>query len=177
MITFYAPRHAKLSLMAAIEAILESTDYFSPAFTVYYEDNLREDAKKKWPFCYILDANVDFEIKYLPVVVVFPRWAYKGIELSSTKLWYCDLSVEVYGRNRGEREVIAAAVVQGLSDTFTIYDYSGSTPSSWGTATIFEDGAGEYWSMWPDSVGDELSVEGTLNNWMALRTRFWCKAS
>lgn len=175
------PRNAKLSLMAAIEAILESTSHFDPAYTVYYESDLRDYIEDKlspdWPYCFILDANVMVEAEFLPAVVVWLRWSYRGLELSSTKMWHCDLSVDVYGRNRGEREDIAAGIVEGMGESFTIYDYSGATATTWGTASIYESGPSEYWTVEPQSVADEYAVEGTTLNWMQLGTRFWCKAT
>lgn len=171
------PRNAKLSLMAQIEAILEDTDNFNPAFNVYYEEDMHEDTTTRWPRVFILDANVPFEAPELPVVVVWIQWAYRGIQLGSGELWHADVVIDVYGRNRGEREDIAAGIVEGIGKTFTIYDYSGTTATTWGNASIYEDGSGEYWQMIPESIGDDESVEGTLLNWMSLRGRFWCKAT
>lgn len=167
------PRNVKRSFYAALESLLGSA--FGTAFNVYYESDLRDGTTPTRPYIYIIDANVVFKAEHLPLIEVWFRFSYRGIQLGGPALWHGEVSCEVYARNRGEREDIAAAIAEGIASSFVIYDYSGDTPTAWGTASIYEGPANEYWALDFGSVADELAVEGTLLNWVSASSRFWCK--
>lgn len=168
------PRNVKRSFYAALADLFGNAGTFGTAFNIYYESDLRDNVTPDRPALYLLDSSVQFEARHLPVVATWFRFSYRGIQLGGPALWHGEVSSEVYARNRGEREDIAAAIAEGINDEFTIYDYSGSSPSSWGTASIYESPAGEYWALDFGSVADELAVEGTLLNWVSASSRFWC---
>lgn len=163
------PRNVKRSFFAALETLFEGESY-----NVYYESDMRDEVEPTRPYIYLLDANVEFPTKRLPVVTVWWRASYRAFQMGGPSLWHFELVCDVFGNNRGEREDIAASIVEGIADSFAINDYSGSSPVAWGTASIYENSAAEYWTMNLESVGDELSVEGTLLNWASCATQFWC---
>jgi hypothetical protein len=167
------PRNTKLSLMEDIAAIFQDATTFGTAFNIYYEDDLRGAVVPTFPYLYILDHNVTFPAERLPVVVLWPRFSLRAFQMGGPAFWHCDLVVDVFGRTRGDREDIAAAIAGGVT-SFTIYDHSGSLVE-WGTATVYENQYGEYWTLDPQVAGDEASVEGTLLNMMRCTTQLWCK--
>ena len=169
------PRNVKRSFFAALEALFEDSSTFGRAFNIYYESDLRDGTVPTKPYLYLLDANVKFEAKQLPTIAAWFRFAYRGFQMGGPAFWHGDVSCEVYGVNRGDREDLAAAIAEGIGDSFTIDDYSGGSPVAWGTASMYENAAGEYWTLDFESVADELSVEGTLLNWVSVSSQFWCK--
>jgi len=172
---YSTPRNAKLSFYAALAALYGNAATFGTALNIYYESDLRDGITPTRPFIYILDTNVKFPMEYLPVVATWFRFNYRGFQLGGAPLWYAELSCEVYARSRGEREDLAAAIAEGLYSNFTIYDYSGDTPTTWGSASIIENQQGDYWTLDFQSVDDELAEEGTLLNWVSASSRFWCE--
>jgi hypothetical protein len=169
------PRNVKRSFYAALETLLENAATFGTAFNVYYESDLRDGTTPTFPYIYILDANVPLEVEYLPVISVWFRFGYRAFQIGGPALWHAEIVCDIYGKNRGDREDLAAAIAEGISSNFTINDYSGASPSSWGTAGIYEGPGGDYWTVAYESVADELSVEGTLLNWASASTQCWCK--
>lgn len=169
------PRNVKRSLYSALETMFEDAATFGSAFNVYYESDLRDETVPTRPYVYILDANIEFEAKHLPAVVAWFRFSHRDFQLGGPALWHGEVSCEVYGANRGDREDIAAAIAESLSSSFVVNDYSGGSPTTWGTASIYEDAAGERWSLEFGAVSDELAVQGTLLNWVSASSRFWVK--
>lgn len=169
------PRNVKRSFYTALATLFQDASTFGTAFNTYYESDLRDGVTPSRPALYILDTNIQFEVKHLPVIATWFRFSYRGLQLGGPALWHGEVSCEVYARNRGEREDIAAAIAEGIADEFVIYDYSGSSPTEWGVASVYEGPANEYWALDFGSVSDELAVEGTLLNWVSASSRFWCK--
>lgn len=169
------PRNVKHSFYAALEALFESAATFGAAFNVYYESDLRDSNHTPVkPYIYLLDAGVKFPEK-LPFVSIWFAFSYREIQLGGPAWWHAQISCDVYGENRGDREDIAAAIVEGISSSFAISDYSADAPSAWGTASIYESAAGDLWTMLFESAGDEYAVQGTLLNWASVSTQCWCK--
>jgi hypothetical protein len=166
------PRNAKLSFYAALATLFESASTFGTAFNVYYEDDLRSNVTPTRPWVYLLDAGIPITAEYLPAIAIWFQPSYRLFQAGGDPFWHVQVACDVFGANRGEREDIAAAIAEGVADSFTIYDYS-STPVAWGTASIYENTAGEYWNIIYESVGDPLRVEGTLLNWASCSSQFW----
>jgi len=160
--------------MEDIASIFEDVSTFGTVFNIYYEDDLRAKTVPTRPYLYILDNNVKFPAERLPAVIIWPRFSYRAFELGGDALWHCDLVVDVFGNNRGEREDISAAIAEGVM-AFTIYEHSVTPNTVWGTATVYENSRGEYWGLDPQTADDEASVEGTLLNMMRCTSQFWCK--
>lgn len=170
------PRNVKRSFFDAIEDILEGSA-FSPAYTCYYESDLREGSKPDFPWIYLLDADITFPAERLPVISVWISFGWRALQLGGPELWHSEVTVDIYARNRGEREDLAAAIAEGISDSFTIYDYSGGSPATWGAAEMHDNPAGDFWTVVYQSVGDPESVEGTRLNWASCASQFWCVPS
>jgi len=167
------PRNAKLSFYEAIAALLEDASTFGTAYNVYYEDDLRNKVEPVRPWVYLLDAGIPLKLDYLPAIAIWFQPSLRLFQAGGDPIWHVNVSCDVFGANRGEREDIAAAIAEGLYDEFTVYDYSASTASSWGTASIYDGPQGEYWNVIYESVGDPLMVEGTLLNWASCSSQFW----
>ncbi len=168
------PRNVKRSLFAKLAALFGSAATFGTALNVYYEDDLRAGTTPTTPYVYLLDADIPFPVTRLPVVAVWARFSYRAFQLGGPSMWHMETALDVYGRNRGEREDLAAAIAEGVL-TFDISDYSGGSISAWGTASAYETPGGEYWGLTYESVGDAESVEGTRLNWARCASQFWCK--
>lgn len=169
------PRNTKRSFYAALATLFGDASTFGTALNIYYESDLRNEISPTRPFIYLIDTNVLFRVDHLPLVATWFQFSYRGIQLGGSPLWHGRVSCEVYARNRGEREDIAAAIAEGLYSSFDIYDYSGASPVAWGTGSIYENAGGDYWTLDFGSVSDELANEGTLLNWVSVSSQFWCK--
>lgn len=167
------PRNVKLSFYAALAALFEDASTFGTAYNVYYEDDLRNAITPARPWVYLLDAGIPLKLEYLPAVSIWFQPSYRLFQAGGDPIWHVNISCEVFGANRGEREDIAAAIAEGLASSFTVNDYSASTASAWGSASIYENSQGEYWQIIYESVGDPLKVEGTLANWASCSSQFW----
>ena len=165
------PRNVKLSLYDALETLFETAATFGTAMNVYREKDLHAATKLVDPYIFLLDHNVPFTAQ-LPVVAMNWEFSYRIFQHGGPSLWHAQLYLNCFGRNRGEREDISAAIAEGITD-FTVYNYTTSTPVSWGKASQYETIMGEYWTVTYESIGDEQVVEGTLLNWAAMESRFW----
>jgi hypothetical protein len=165
-------RNVKLSFYDTLETLFETASTFGTAMHVYREKDLHAETKLVDPYIFLLDHQVPFTTQ-LPVVAQNWRFSYRSIQLGGPALWHAELFLNCFGRNRGEREDIAAAIVEGIVD-FAVYDYTSSTPAAWGTASQYENVMGEYWTVTYEAIGNEKDiVEGTLLNWASLESRFW----
>jgi len=172
------PRNAKLSFYTALAALFEDSDTFGTAFNVYYEDDLRNGVIPERPWVYLLDEGIPLKAEYLPAIAIWFQPSYRSFEVGSDPQWHINVACDVFGANRGEREDIAAAIAEGLSDSFTVYDYSSSSSgSTWGTAKIYDDPMGNCWTIVYETVGDPLKIEGTLLNWANCSTQMWVLAT
>lgn len=167
------PRNTKLSFYAALAALFGNAATFGNAYNIYYEDDLRNAVTPTRPYMYLLDAGIPLKVEYLPAIAIWIQPSYKGFQTGGNPQWFFNVSCDVFGANRGEREDIAAAMAEGIADSFTVYDYSAASPAAWGTASIYDNPSGEYWRILYESVGDPLKVEGTLLNWASCSTQFW----
>jgi len=167
------PRNVKLSFYAALATLFEDASTFGTAFNVYYEDDLRDEVTPVRPWVYLLDAGIPITAEYLPAIAIWLHPSYKLFESGGDPVWHFQVACDVFGANRGEREDIAAAIAEGIADSFAINNYSSDTPVAWGTASIYENPSGDYWDILYESVGDPLKVEGTLLNWASCSSQFW----
>ena len=167
------PRNVKLSFYNALATLLENASTFGRAYNVYYEDDLRDGTSPTRPWIYLLDAGIPLKVEHLPAITIWFQPSYRLFQAGGSPIWHVNIACDVFGANRGEREDLAAAIAEGIADSFTVYDYSSSTPAEWGTASIYENTAGEYWNIVYESVGDPLKVEGTLLNWASCSSQFW----
>lgn len=164
------PRNANESLFAHAASVLS-------AYNVYYEEDLRSGAEPTRPAVYLLDANVLLSVRNLPAVAFWTEWEYRAFQVGGPALWHCNLVLDVYAQSRGERWDLAATLVEGMASSFGISDYSSGSAASWGSGSFYENANGTYWNIRPESIGDELSVEGTLKNWVSCQSQFWAKAT
>lgn len=136
-------------------------------YTIYGETEVRDkDFNGQRPFLVILDARVLFETRHLPLIVIEMDAMVDGLELGRDSLRFA-VELHIFGRNRGERDDIAAAIIEYQDLDIIIYDYSGDTPVPIGVTQIDQP-----WDMTYIDVSTDLAVEGSLANWTMMTASF-----
>lgn len=164
-------RETRLSLKRDIEDVFTSGSIFSEVYNIYGEDNLRAGDVPTSPFVYILDADVKFEQKHLPVIALASDYATDEFQLGSAPFGMCEAEVYVMGRNRGERDDFSAAIMKNVTDIH-IRDFDTDDDPLQCTVPLISRGR-RVWSAKQFPVTDELRAEGSLLNGMILSCQFY----
>lgn len=164
-------REVRLSLNRDIEDVFTSGSILSTAYNVYREDTLRAGTVPTDPYVYILDADVQFELKNLPVIVLATDYATEEFQLGSAPFGFCEAEVYVMGRNRGERDDFAAAIMKNIT-SIHIRDFDTAGYPLECTVPLISRGR-RVWDAKQFPVSDELRAEGSLLNGMVLSCQFY----
>lgn len=164
-------REARLSLKRDIEDVFTSGSIFSEVYNIYDEGDLRAETTPTRPFVYILDADVQFEQKQFPVIVLATDYATDEFQLGSEPFGMCEAEVYVMGRNRGERDDFAAAIMKNIT-SIHIRDFDTVGYPLECTVPLISRGR-RVWDAKQFPVSDELRAEGSLLNGMVLSCQFY----
>ena len=164
-------RETRLSLKRDISDVFTSGSILSTAYNIYGEDDLRAGTVPTSPFVYILDADVKFEQKQLPVIVLATDYATDEFQLGSAPFGMCEAEVYVIGRNRGERDDFTAAIMKNITKIH-IRDFDTAGYPIQCTVPLISRGK-RVWSARHFSVTEELRDEGSLLNGMVLSCQFY----
>lgn len=164
-------RLARRSLARDISDIFTSGSIFSTVYNVYDEDDLRAGTTPVRQFVYILDADVKFEQKHLPVIALATDYATDEFQLGSNAQGLCDAEVYILGRNRGERDDFATAIMKYVK-SIHIRDFDTDGYPILATVPINSQGRRE-WDSEKIALTEELRTEGSLLNGVRLWCQFW----
>jgi len=164
-------REARLSLRSDISDIFTSGSILPKAYNVYDEDDLRSGASLTFPYVYILDADVKFEQKHLPVIALATDYATDEFQLGSAPFGMCEAEVYVIGRNRGERDDFAAAIMKNIR-YIHIRDFDTAGYPIQCTVPLISRGR-RTWEASQFSITEELRAEESLLNGIVLSCQFY----
>jgi hypothetical protein len=171
-VSYLEIRETRLSLKRDISDIFTSGSILSTVYNVYGEDTLRAGTAPTEPYVYILDADVRFEQKHLPVIVLVTSYSTKGFELGSDPQSFCVAEVYIMGRNRGERDDFAAAIIKNVK-AIHIRNFDVAAQTLLATVPLEPFGGDEYWRAENFPITEELRTEGSLLNGIILTCQFW----
>jgi hypothetical protein len=164
-------RESRLSLKRDIEDVFTSGSILSRVYNIYGEDDLRAGTAPTRPFIYILDADVKFELKHLPVIALATDYATEEFQLGSAPFGMCEAEAYVMGRNRGERDDFATAIIKNITKIH-IRDFDADDDPLQCTVPLISRGK-RVWDAKQFPLTDELRAEGSLLNGMVLSCRFY----
>ncbi len=164
-------REARLSLKRDIQDIFTSGSIFSEVYNIYGEDDLKNGTVPTHPYLYLLDSWVIWEANHLPVVVLESNYQKQGFELGNDPTGFCLADVYVFGKNRGQRDDFASAIMDITGVNIRDFDTSGYPIQS--TAPLEPIGPDVYWDMITGiPLPQELAFEGSLLNSAKLSSAF-----
>lgn len=164
----------RISIKESLKTLFESPPAESvlDAFNIYSEADMREMNKGSFtpmaPFVFITDARIAPTVAQLPFIAIdaVPRRA--PFQLGDRRGRMVSADLHIFGRSRGERDDLASFIADYLT-TITVENHN--EYEFMGFASGAEMCKGEIVdepSMKPISIGDEESLEGSLDNWLIL---------
>lgn len=165
-------REARLSLKRDVEDIFTSGSIFSTVYNVYDEDDLREGTMPTFPFVYVLDTDVKFEQKQLPVIALATDYSTDEFQLGSNPQGLCEATVFILGRNRGERDDFASAIMKNIN-AIHIRDFDTDGYPILATVPLLPLRGTRIWDSEQFPITEELRVEGSLLNGIMLSSQFY----
>jgi len=165
-------RETRLSLKRDIEDVFTSGSILSTAYNVYGEDTLRAGTTPTEPYVYILDADVEFEQKHLPVIALATDYSTEEFQLGSNAQGFCEAEVYVMGRNRGERDDFAAAIMKNIN-AIHIRDFDVAAQTLLATVPLIPIRGNKVWDSESFPVTEDLRYEGSLLNGKVLFCSFY----
>jgi len=170
-------REARLSLKADIEDIFTSGSVLSEVYNVYGEAQLRDTSfVPTRPFVYLLDSGIMFESQHLPAIVLETEYRKASFELGNPAQGRCMPEIHVFGRNRGERDDLAGAIMNDLT-VVHIRDFDTVGHPIQHTSPLVPIVGNDVWIAQNASIGQESAFEGSLRNWVVLSCAFWAFAT
>ncbi len=163
-------REARLSLKSDIEDVFTSGSIFSEVYNIYDEDDLRAGTTPTSPYVYLMDSWVIFEADNLPVIVLETDYDMEEFQLGSAPFGYCRAYTYVFGRNRGERDDFAAAIM-GITEV-NIRDFDTDGYPIQNTCALLPFSGKKVWRGNDIPVPQELAFEKTLLNCKQLECHF-----
>jgi len=164
-------REVRLSLRSDISDVFTSGSILPTAYNIYDEDDLRGGIAPTFPCVYILDADVKFERKHLPVIALATDYATEEFQLGSAPFGLCEAEVYVMGRNRGERDEFAAAIMKNVR-YIHIRDFDTAGYPIGCTVPLISRGR-RIWTARQFPITEELRAEESLLNGMVLSCQFY----
>jgi|WetSurMetagenome_2_1015567.scaffolds.fasta_scaffold477073_2 hypothetical protein len=171
-----ALRQIRLSVWRTLSDGFTAGTFLGTAYNVYGEADLRAGTEPVFPYVYILDFGVVFEPKHLPVVMLQTEHHKRSLEMG-VNTWYLNvLALHVFGRDRGERDDIAGAIVETV-DSITLRDFAQNSQPSVGTALLEPDDNGDVWVVQQGEMPYDVRMEGSLTNWNTCVCQFWASST
>jgi len=124
-------REIRLSIRDRLSTLLGAPPAASglSAFNVYTEAQFRDDTfAPTFPFVYLLDSYVLPVKTKLPLVIIeIGLYRRQTFEIGNRSGRFIRVHIHVFGRNRAERDDLAALVADYFGSTFTIKQYPENT--------------------------------------------------
>lgn len=165
-------REARLSLKSDISDIFTSGSIFSAVYNIYDEEDLRGKTTPTFPFVYLMDSWVIFEANHLPVIVIETDYDMEEFQLGSEPYGYCRAYIYVFGKDRGQRDDFAAAIMRNVTEV-NIRDFDTVGYPIQGTYPLLPFSGRRHWIARDIPVPQELAFEGTLLNCKQLECHFY----
>ena len=165
-------REARLSLKRDIQDIFTSGSIFSEVYNIYDEDDLRTGTTPTFPYVYLMDSWVIFEANNLPVIVIETDYDMEEFQLGSEPFGYCRAYTYVFGKDRGQRDDVAAAIMRNVTEVH-IRDFDTDGYPIQNTCSLLPFSGKKHWIARDIPVPQELAFEKTLLNCKQLECHFW----
>jgi len=165
-------REARLSLKRDIQDIFTSGSIFSEVYNIYGEDDLRAGTTPTHPYVYLMDSWVIFKAKHLPVIVIETDYDMEEFQLGSVPAGYCKAYTYVFGKDRGERDDFAGAIMSNINEIH-IRDFDDDDHPIEDTVPILPFSSKKCWIGRDIPVPQELAFEQTLLNCKQLECHFY----
>ena len=165
-------REARLSLKSDISDIFTSGSIFSKVYNIYDEDDLRAGTTPTFPYVYLMDSWVIFETNQLPVIVIETDYDMEEFQLGSEPYGYCRAYTYVFGRDRGQRDDFAAAIMRNITEV-NIRDFDTAGYPIQNTCPLLPFSGKRHWIARDIPVPQELAFEKTLLNCKQLECHFY----
>jgi len=163
---------ARRSLARDISDVFTSGSILSNVYNVYDEDDLRAGTVPTFPFVYILDTDVKFEPKHLPVIALATDYSTEEFQLGSNPQGLCNAEVYIMGRNRGERDDFAVAIMKNIN-AIHIRDFDVEAQTLLATVPLIPFRGNRVWDSESFPVTEDLRYEGSLLNGKVLFCSFY----
>ena len=164
-------REARLSLKRDIQDIFTSGSIFSEVYNIYGEDDLREGTIPTHPYVFLLDSWIIFEANHLPVIVIETDYDMEEFQLGSEPFGYCRAYTYVFGKDRGQRDDFAGAIMRNVQE-INIRDFDTDGYPIQNTCTLLPFTGKKVWRGNDIPVPQELAFEKTLLNCKQLECHF-----
>lgn len=164
-------REARLSLKRDIQDIFTSGSIFSEVYNIYGEDDLRDKTTPTFPYVYLMDSWVIFEANNLPVIVLETDYDMEEFQLGSNPMGYCKAYTYVFGKDRGERDDIAGAIMRNVNQV-NVRDFDTAGYPIQDTQPLLPFAGKKVWIARDIPVPQELAFEQTLLNCKQLECHF-----
>lgn len=165
-------REARLSLKRDIRDIFTSGSIFSEVYNIYGENDLRAGTTPTFPYLYLMDSWVIFETNHLPVIVIETDYEMTEFQLGSYPFGYCMGYVYIFGKDRGQRDDFAAAIMRNINQVH-IRDFDTAGYPIQDTVHLLAFSGRRHWIARDIPVPQELAFEGTLLNCKQLECHFY----
>jgi len=116
--------------------------------------------------------GTQFDIAQLPTIIIEVDTQNTVLQLGSDGTFWCEIKLHVFGRDRGERDDIASAIIENVK-SIRIYDYSVSSTVVLDTQSLESDNSGNIWYTDQDELPQSLVEEGSLREWINLSSAMW----
>lgn len=168
----------RISIKESLKTLFETPPGESvlEAFNVYSEADMRNMNKGTWkpsaPFVFIIDSHLAPTLAQLPFIAIDATPQKAPFQLGDRKGRMVSADLHIFGRSRGERDDLASFIADYLG-SITIKNYNEYEFMGFASEAEMCKGAivGEP-SMAPMSIGDEESLEGSLDNWLILSLQY-----
>ena len=164
-------REARLSLKSDIEDVFTSGSIFSEVYNIYDEDDLRAGTTPTFPYVYLMDSWVIFEANNLPVIVLETDYDFEEFQLGSSPSGYCMAYTYIFGKDRGQRDDFAAAIMKNVNQV-NIRDFDTDGYPIQETTPLLPFTGKKVWKSRDVPVPQELAFEQTLLNCKQLECHF-----
>lgn len=168
----------RLSVKESLKSLFENPPAESglSAFNVYSEADMRDMNKGKFspeaPYVFITDTRIAPTAAQLPFIAIDMRPIKQPFELGNRRGRRLSADLHIFGRSRGERDDLASLIADYLT-AVTVKNYNDYAFMGFAAGALMCKGAidGEP-EMTPMSIGEEESLEGSLDNWLVLSFQY-----
>ena len=164
----------RISIKESLKALFESPPAESvlSAFNVYSEEDMRNANKGSFtptaPFIFITDARIAPTLAQLPFIAIDATVNKAPFQLGDRRGRRVSADLHIFGRSRGERDDLGSFIADYLKiisvKNYNEYEFMGFASE----AEMCKGEMVDEPALAPMSIGDEESLEGSLDNWLIL---------
>lgn len=168
----------RISIKETLKALFESPPAESvlSAFNVYSEEDMRNANKGSFrptpPFIFITDARIAPTLAQLPFIAIDATPRKAQFQLGDRRGRLVSADLHIFGRSRGERDDLGSFIADYLTvisvKNYNEYEFMGFASE----AEMCKGEIVDEPSMAPISIGDEESLEGSLDNWLIVSLQY-----